>query len=101
MIINKLLVEAARVELITMLITRKLLILGTATTGKKGRIAQSIVRLLYENAFARSRTGTTQWPQYPIDSSRWRKKYSSSSTAVALFHYFRVARDAGTIGQPR
>jgi hypothetical protein len=35
LIINKLLVEATGVELITMLITRKLLILGTATTAKK------------------------------------------------------------------
>jgi hypothetical protein len=33
--IHKLLVEAAGVELITMLTARKLLILGTATTAKK------------------------------------------------------------------
>jgi hypothetical protein len=42
---------ATGVELISMLITRKLLILGTATTAKNP-IAQFIVRLLYENAFA-------------------------------------------------
>jgi len=35
LIIRKILVEAAGVKLITMLIARKLLILGTATTAKK------------------------------------------------------------------
>jgi len=40
-------VEAAGVELITMLTTRKLLILGTATTAKKAPLPN----LLYENAF--------------------------------------------------
>jgi hypothetical protein len=51
LLITKDMVEAAGVELITILITRNLLILGSATTAKKA-IAQSIVRLLYENAFA-------------------------------------------------
>jgi hypothetical protein len=57
MIIKCLLVEAAGVELITMLTTRKLLIPGTARRAKKAPIARSIVRLLYENAFARESHG--------------------------------------------
>jgi len=41
---------AAGVELFSVLSARKLLILGMVR-GKKGTIADSIVRLLYENAF--------------------------------------------------
>ncbi len=42
-------VEAAGVELFSVLTARKLLILRMAREGKKGTIADSIVRLLYEN----------------------------------------------------
>jgi len=42
-------VEAAGVELFSVLTARKLLILGPATRAKKGPITRSIVRLLYEN----------------------------------------------------
>src|SRR5713226_8964071 len=52
LIINEIVVEATGVELFRVLITRNLLILGTATTAKKGPIARSIARLLYENVFA-------------------------------------------------
>jgi hypothetical protein len=51
-ILNKIMVEAAGVELFCILITRKLLIPGTATTAKKAPLPRSIVRLLYENVFA-------------------------------------------------
>ena len=44
-------VEAAGVELITVLTRRKLLILGIATTAKKPFIPRSLVRSLYENRF--------------------------------------------------
>jgi len=50
-------VEAAGVELFRLLITRNLLILGRAPTAKNGPIAQSIVRLLYENAVAPESNG--------------------------------------------
>jgi hypothetical protein len=49
--ISEKMVEAAGVELSNVLTPRKLLILGNATTAKKSPIAQSVVRLLYENAF--------------------------------------------------
>jgi hypothetical protein len=52
LIIDEIVVEAAGVELSSVLRTRNLLILGTATRAKKGPIARSIVRLLYENALA-------------------------------------------------
>jgi len=45
-------VEATGVELFSVLTARKLLILRIAQKGKKGTIADSIVRLLYENHFA-------------------------------------------------
>jgi hypothetical protein len=51
LIINEILVEATGVALITILITRNLLILGSATRGKTAPIGRSIVRLLYENVF--------------------------------------------------
>src|SRR5882672_6482695 len=46
------LVEAAGVELSSMLTARKLLILRTATTAKKAPLPRSIVRSSYENALA-------------------------------------------------
>jgi hypothetical protein len=46
-------VEAACVELFSMLTARKLLILHCiGQKGKKGPIAESTVRLVYENLFA-------------------------------------------------
>lgn len=44
-------VEATGVELFDVLITRILLILGTATRAKKAPLPDPFVRLLYENTF--------------------------------------------------
>jgi hypothetical protein len=71
-------VEATGVELFSVLITRKLLIPGITTTVKKAPIAQSIVRLLYENAFSFwSPTDTTWRHQCRIDSQGWIEKAPS------------------------
>jgi len=58
-------VEAAGVELFSVLTARKLLILRMARGGKKGTIADSIVRLLYENLFAFRRVSSLPPAEYP------------------------------------
>jgi hypothetical protein len=51
LITMEILVEAAGVELITMLTARQVIDSRKCHHGEKGPIAGSIVRLLYENAF--------------------------------------------------
>jgi hypothetical protein len=50
LIINEMFCEATGVELFSVLTTRKLLISRNCHNGKKGSIAQPIVRLLYDRA---------------------------------------------------
>ena len=68
LIINTLLVEAAGVELITMLTTRKLLILGTATTAKKAPLPNPLYVYCTKCFSLWSPTDTTWRPQYRTDS---------------------------------
>jgi hypothetical protein len=49
LIINKILVEAAGVELFSVLTARNFIDPSYCQRGKKGTIAESIVRVLYEN----------------------------------------------------
>src|SRR5208337_2494290 len=79
-------VEAAGVELFRVLITHNLLILGIATTAKKAPLPDPLYVYCTKMLPLWSRPYTTPWPQYPIDSWGWRKKHSSSSTAVSPFH---------------
>ena len=74
LIINELLVEATGVELFSGLITRKLLIPGTATAAKKAPLPDPFVRLLYENSFRVGvRTGNRSHLSIP-QSSPWMDK---------------------------
>jgi hypothetical protein len=93
-------VEATGVELITMLITRKLLILGTATTAKKPPLPNPLYVYCTKMLSLWSRTDTRLWPQYPIDSSGWRKSILPvapfQSTALPPDSQLAVGCDAGT-----
>ena len=60
--------EAAGVELFTILITRKLLIPGTATTAKKAPLPDPLYVYCTKMRFALESHGHTLRPQYPIDS---------------------------------
>jgi hypothetical protein len=60
LIINEILVEAAGVELITMLTTRKLLILGTATTAKTAPLPNPLYVYCTKMLSLLSRADTTQ-----------------------------------------
>jgi len=55
-------VEAAGVELFGVLITRNLLILGTATTAKKAPLPNPLYVYCTKMLSLWSRTDTTQWP---------------------------------------
>ena len=68
------LVEAAGVELSSMLTARKLLILGTATTAKKARLPDPLYVYCTKMLLLWSSADTTHWPQHPIDSSGWIEK---------------------------
>jgi hypothetical protein len=76
-------VEAAGVELITVLIARKLLILGTATRAKKAPLPDPLYVYCTKMLSLWSRTDTRLWPQYPIDSSGWRKAFFLSHLSKA------------------
>jgi hypothetical protein len=62
-------VEAAGVELSSMLTARKLLILGTATTAKKAPLPDPLYVYCTKILSLWSSADTTHWPQDPIDSS--------------------------------
>ena len=67
--------EAAGVELFRVLITGKLLILGTATTAKQAPLPNPLYVYCTKMLFAvESADTTTQRRQYPIDSPGWIKK---------------------------
>ena len=59
MIINEILVDATGVELITILITRNLLILGTATTAKKAPLPDPLYVYCTKMIFALESHGIT------------------------------------------
>jgi hypothetical protein len=71
LIINEILVEATGVELFRVLITRNLLILGTATTAKKAPLPDPLYVYCTKMLPFWSSADSTQWPQYPIDSPGW------------------------------
>jgi hypothetical protein len=92
---NVLLVEAAGAELFSVLITRKLLIPGTATTAKKAPIARSIVRLLYENTFGRgieTDAAAPSIPQFPARLFEKNTRLTSVETAPVLCCWFESRR---------
>jgi hypothetical protein len=70
-------VEAAGVELFGVLTTRKLLILGTATTAKKAPLPDPLYVYCTKMFFALGPTDATWRPQYRIDSRRWIEKAPS------------------------
>jgi hypothetical protein len=81
---RKLVVEAAGVELITMLITRKLLILGPATTAKKAPLPNPLYVYCTKMVFALESPDATQRPQYPTDSpARIEKKHPAFYDAAS------------------
>ena len=69
--------EAAGVELITMLTTRKLLILGNATTAKKAPLPDPLYVYCTKMLFALASDRHHRRPQYRIDSQRWIEKAPS------------------------
>ena len=68
--------EATGVELITVLIARKLLIPGSATTAKKAPLPNPLYVYCTKMLFALESRRPTQPPQYPIDSPFRIKKNS-------------------------
>jgi hypothetical protein len=104
LIINDIIVEAAGVELFRVLITRNLLILGTATTAKTATSPDPLYVYCTKMFFA-PEARTQQHPQYPIDSPGWIEKkapgfppYRKSPpflffvTPACRLCYFRFAR---------
>jgi hypothetical protein len=71
------LVEAAGVELFRVLITRNLLILGSATTANKAPLLDPLYVYCTKCFSLWSATGTAWRPQYRIDSQRWIEKAAS------------------------
>ena len=71
-------VEAAGVELFSVLTTRKLLILGTATTAKKALLPDPLYVYCTKIRFARE----TRWhyiaTQYPMDSAAMEREKAAS-----------------------
>ena len=67
-LLNSRMVEAAGVELFGVLITRKLLILGIATTAKTAPLPDPLYVYCTKMLFALESHGHTLRPQYPIDS---------------------------------
>jgi hypothetical protein len=70
LIINEIVVEAAGVELFSVLIIRNLLILGTATTAKKAPLPDPLYVYCTKTLSLWSPTDTARRPQYRIDSQR-------------------------------
>jgi hypothetical protein len=73
-------VEAAGVELSSVLVTRKLLILGTATTAKKACLPDPLYVYCTKMLLALESSKTTSRPQYPIDSAAWIEKSTQLPT---------------------
>ena len=69
LIINKILVEAAGVELSCMLTARRLLIPGSATPAKKAPLPDPLYVYCTKMLLARESKGQTYRPQYSIDSA--------------------------------
>jgi hypothetical protein len=99
-ITNKLLVEAAGVELSSVLTTRKLLILGTATTAKKAPLPDPLYVYCTKRRFALEFNRHTRRPQYRIDSRRriekaprYRKLPPFPSSRYAGAHHGTLSRD--------
>ncbi len=74
LIINKILVEAAGVELSSVLTARKLLILGTATTAKKAPLPDPLYVYCTKMLFALESHRHTLRPQYPKFAVMGREK---------------------------
>ena len=74
LIINELLVEAAGVELITILIARKLLIPGSARRAKKAPLPDPLYAYCTKMLFALESNKCHWRPQYRIDSQGWIEK---------------------------
>jgi hypothetical protein len=104
---NEIFVEAAGAELSSVLRTRRLLILGTATRAKKAPLPDPLYVYCTKILSLWSSADTTHWPQYPIDSSGWIEKNKPlppipQAIDLALRNYarlpsrnFRVARYPG------
>jgi hypothetical protein len=86
----KLLVEAAGVELSSVLTARKLLISGTATTAKKAPLPDPLYVYCTKMLFAPESDTQHMRPQYRIDSQKWIEKAPSfvRYRKSLPFHFF-------------
>jgi hypothetical protein len=89
MLIQKeILAEASGVEPISALTTRKLLILGTATTAKKAPLPDPLYVYCTKILSSWSSGEPQLWRQYHLDSPRWiNKKHPFSCTEKPTSHF--------------
>jgi hypothetical protein len=101
LIINEIMVEATGVELFGVLITRKLLILGTPTTAKKASSPDPLYVYCTKMLFALEPKQTPWRPQYRIDTQRWIEKapaflrYRKSPLSISSVHRLAVSITSG------